>query len=199
MKKIIIVIVVIVSVAGCALFVQHGRNSDSVETALSVRNESQDIFSMVAISWDKHVLVQKTNGDEYYFPKELLTNVEKVSIIGVKSDGETVSSGTIPVEPGKIVSITKMNGNKLELSEKAEDSYTDEIKIPDLSNWKIEEDGEQIKSSYSGKTDYAYTLYVLGKGGSLGTSDKIVDGTEAIASWEKPSSIEVAWILLEKE
>lgn len=195
MKKLIKIMLVaitllIVLIGGFMLI----RGSDNIETSLKIKNSSEEYFEYVGIVWEGHALICKSDKRSYLVPKELTEKVDTVSVVGIKNDGELFSSGNFSLHNNKAVEISGVHSSELTLNIGTKKSKA-KTSLPDIKNWTIKEDKTNVNSTFSCDTEYNYTLYVYGKGGILGVSDTLSKGKEAVASWEKPKSEKMAWVL----
>lgn len=195
-KKILIGLILAVIFVSATYFL---RNNDDIEYKVKVKNVASDSFEYVGIFQDKKIIINKTNGEYSYFPKSITNELDEVCILAIKKDGTILKSNLINLDNKKDIEIVGINKGVLELNTKTT-TYKDSssFKIPELIEWKVGTDGNNIKATFKASTDYSYRVYVLGKGGKLGISDTRSKNDEVIAEWEKPKNKMDSWLVLTK-
>ena len=171
MKRKIALLVPVIALCICGLFFYMNRNSDDIDVAFTVKNETKEKIDTVGIAMGKKCILNRTNGEKFYFPKDLVKE---------KQDKE--------------VSIREIKEGEISLDIAAQKTDI-KISIPRLDAWKVSTDEKFIKGSYEANTDSQYTLYLLGKGGKLGISSTEMKGIRVIASWEKPKDKIDSWLI----
>lgn len=195
-KKIkIMLAAAVLLIVAIAAFMQI-RGSDSIDASLEIKNSSKEQFEYVGIVWEDHALVCKTDQTDYFMPEEITEKADSVSVIGIKYSGEVICSGSFSLPDNKSTEIKEVRDSVLILDINT-GKADKKISLPDMKNWVIETDEGNVRSTFSCDTEYRYTLYILGKGGSLGVSDALSKGEEATASWEDPKTAKTAWVMLE--
>ena len=184
MKKKIALLVPVIALCICGLFFYMNRNSDDIDVAFTVKNETKE-----------KCILNRTNGEKFYFPKDLVKEKQDKAIVFVVSkDGIIAKSGEIDLKENKEVSIREIKEGEISLDIVAQKTDI-KISIPRLDAWKVSTDEKFIKGSYEANTDSQYTLYLLGKGGKLGISSTEMKGIRVIASWEKPKDKIDSWLI----
>lgn len=190
-KKIFLVTSILVIIVG--FFLYQTFKPESIDTAITVKNGTQDAVEAIGVYGDNKLIFCKTEGNVFEFPKQIVGDMKSLSVVAVDKNGKSFLSGQIDLEGNREVTITEMKEDGLSLNVKSgnKDKLSD---IPALEEWKISAKGKYISGEYQAKTNWNYTLYVLGKGGKLGISDTRTNNDVVTASWEKPNKIE-SWIL----
>lgn len=193
MKKKIIFLVVSILVIVVGFFSYQIFNTESIDTSLIVKNGTHEAVEAIGVYGDNKLIFSKTEGNVFEFPKQIVGDMKSLSIVAVDKNGKSFLSGQIDLDGNKEVTITeiKEEGLLLNVKSRNKDKLLD---IPVLDEWKVSTEGKYISGKYQAKTNWNYTLYVLGKGGALGMSDTGTNNDVVTASWEKPNKIE-SWIL----
>lgn len=193
MKKKIIFLVASILVILVGFFLYQTFKPESIDTAITVKNGTQDAVEAIGVYGDNKLIFSKTEGNVFEFPKQIVGDMKSLSVVAVDKNGKSFLSGQIDLEGNREVTITEMKEDGLSLNVKSgnKDKLLD---IPALDEWKMSTKGKYISGEYQAKTNWNYTLYVLGKGGKLGISDTRTNNDVVTASWEKPNKIE-SWIL----
>lgn len=193
-KIALLVAVLVLCIVG--VFFYMNRNSDDIDVAFTVKNETKENLDTVGIAVGNKYILNRTNGEQFYFPKDLVTGEEdKAIVFTVFKNGAIAKSGKIALKGNKAVSIREIKEGEISLDIAAEKTDT-KISIPRLDSWETKTDERFIEGSYEAKTDLKYTLYLLGKGGSLGISDTETKGVRVVVSWEKPKDKIDSWLVI---
>ena len=194
-KAIGALLVPVIALCICGLFFYMNRNSDDIDVAFTVKNETKEKIDTVGIAMGKKCILNRTNGEKFYFPKDLVKEKQDKAIVFVVSkDGIIAKSGEIDLKENKEVSIREIKEGEISLDIAAQKTDI-KISIPRLDAWKVSTDEKFIKGSYEANTDSQYTLYLLGKGGKLGISSTEMKGIRVTASWEKPKDKIDSWLI----
>lgn len=197
MKKKIILLITALILSITAIFIYINRDRDNIESNLVIKNETKEKIEAIGVFTGGKYILNKTNGDKFYFPEKVIGNVEKGVVFAVAGDGSILKAGEVTIKNPmeiKIKSIADKDIN-VDVDSKKIDV---EIKIPKLDNWKVETNGNYIKGQYKENTDMNYTIYVLGKGGKLGISNSAGNGELVETTWEKPKDKKDTWLVLDK-
>lgn len=180
------------------IFIYISKQSDNIETSIAVENKTSEKFESVGIVMDDKILLHKTNGRKFYFPKTLTSGMKEVSVIAIDRKGKIFKSQVISLINNKDIAIKEtINENlKLNVVETGKDMEIQEV--PDIRKWKVETDSKTISGSFASDTDFNYSLYILGKGGAFGISDTGSRNIEVTASWEKPTNKVDSWLMISK-
>lgn len=193
MKKIFFVASILIFFVG--LFLYQTFNSESINTSIIVKNGTQYSVEAIGIYGDNKLIFNKTEGKVFEFPKQIVGDMKSISIVAIDKNGKSFLSGRIDLEGNREVTITEINedGISLNVISRNKDKLLD---IPVLDEWKVSTEGKYISGKYQAKTNWNYTIYVLGKGGKLGMSDTRTNNDLVTASWEKPNK-PGSWIVFE--
>lgn len=195
MKRKIALLVPVIALCICGLFFYMNRNSDDIDVAFTVKNETKEKIDTVGIAMGEKCILNRTNGEKFYFPKDLVKEKQDKAIVFVVSKDEIIAkSGEIDLKENKEVSIREIKEGEISLDIAAQKTDI-KISIPRLDAWRVSTDEKFIKGSYEANTDSQYTLYLLGKGGKLGISSTEMKGIRVIASWEKPKDKIDSWLI----
>ncbi len=196
-KKEYVILILIVTFALSTFYIYNYRNKDEIEVFLTVKNETEEKIDSVGVLIDNKILLNRTNGELFYFPKEIVKTLEDTSLIVILKNGEVSRSGKFSTVDNKEVTVQGIEEGKVNLNiETLKDDRR--FNLPNIDNWKVKVEGRNITGEFKSDTDLNYTLYLLGKGGHLGISDKNTKGDLATASWEKPRKKLDSWILFEE-
>lgn len=134
---------------------------ESIDTAIRVKNGTQDAVEAIGVYGDNKLIFCRTEGNIFAFPKKIVADMRSLSVVAVDKNGKTFLSGQIDLEGNREVTITEMKEDSLSLNVKSgnKDKLLD---IPALDGWKISTKGKYISGEYKAKTNWNYTLYVLG-------------------------------------
>ncbi|EKU93199.1 Uncharacterised protein [Alloiococcus otitis] len=193
-KKIILALVGLLCIGGLLLVVT--RKQDEIDPGLVVQNDTGKNFEAVGIMVEDKAVLNKSNGEDFYIPEELLKGLDEFSLVAINDSGQAWTSPAVNPD-GKKVTIKNMDGGQLHTNQKEIEKFDDPLDIPNLNEWQIYTEGDTIHGSFDAKTDLAYTLYILGKGGKLGISDT-QSGQKVEASWEKPDDKLDSWLVFSK-
>lgn len=196
-KKSGILIIIILIFGTCGLFFYMNKNSDDIDVACTIKNSTKEKIEKVGIVAGEKIILNKTNGECFCFPKEIVKSDKNVVIFTVLNDGEIAKSGEVSLKDGKEIMIRTIEDNHLSLDV---DTKNKDIKIdiPELDKWKVETNENFINGQYRADTDMNYRLFLLGKGGTLGISDEGKKDTVVNASWEKPKEKVISWLVFTK-
>lgn len=193
MKKKVIIFVLSLLVVLLAFFLYHAFKTETIPTAITVKNGTQYSLEAIGIYGDNKLIFSKTEGNVFEFPKQIVGDMNSLLVVAVDKTGKHFLSGQIDLESNKEVTIIDIKEDALLLNVTSSNKVQ-LLNIPALDEWKISDKGKLISGEFRAKTDWDYTLYVLGKGGMLGMSDTRTNNDLVKASWEKPNKIE-SWIL----
>lgn len=197
MKRKISLLVAVLVLCFCGLFFYIKKNSDNIDIAFTVKNETEGKIDTIGIAIGNKYILNRTNGKKFYFPKYLIKREQSKAIVfSVFKNKVIAKTGEIDLKGNKEVSIKKIKKGKLFLDVTTEKTYKN-ISIPRLDTWKVRTDKRSVKGSYETNTDMKYTLYLLGKGGCLGISGTETKGKRVIVSWEKPKYKIDSWLVFD--
>ena len=196
MKNRIGILMIILIFGTCGLFYMN-KSSDDMDVAFTVKNNTKEKIETVGIAAGEKIVLNKTNGEYFCFPKEIVKNDKNIVVFAVLSDGEIAKSGEVSVKDGQEILIRTIEENHLSLDV---DTKKQDIKIdiPKLDKWKVETNKNYINGQYRADTDMTYRLFLLGKGGKLGISDEGKKDVVVNASWEKPKEKVISWLVFTK-
>ncbi len=70
MKRKIALLVPVIALCICGLFFYMNRNSDDIDVAFTVKNETKEKkIDTVGIAMGKKCILNRTNGEKFYFQK----------------------------------------------------------------------------------------------------------------------------------
>lgn len=180
-KNTALFVLIAVVVIGLAVYFIN-RNNNKLE-AVHIGNDSKQDFEALGIADDSQILLCKDENSNYVIPNSLFANGGTFRIVAKDSDGNSYTSKEISLKENDKIKIKNVSDNELILENENKGEKKD-IDIPDIKNWDISKDGDNLGANFSSKTDYDYTVYVVGKGGELAISDTLNNGKEVSASWE---------------
>ncbi|WP_300408515.1 hypothetical protein [Lagierella sp.] len=196
-KREYVILILIATLALSTFFIYNYRNKDEIEVFLTVKNETEEKIDSAGVLMDNKILLNRTSGEVFYFPKEIFKKLEDTSLIVILKNGEVSRSGKFSTVDNKEVTVQGIEEGKVNLDiETVSDDR--EFNLPNIDKWNVKVEGRNITGEFKSNTDLNYTLYLLGKGGHLGMSDKNSKGALAIASWEKPRKKLDSWVLFEE-
>lgn len=143
--------------------------------------------------------MNKTNEEEFYFPKNLTEDMKKASILVVSKAGDEIISKSFTLSDQEEIVLKEIQGKKILLNIGGQEMDGLSFPLPNLENWTIEEKGDQVVGSFSSDTDLNYQLFILGKGGKLGMSDTESQGEFVDASWDKTRKELTSWIVFKED
>lgn len=196
-KKISCIIVLALILCAGGLFFYMNKNNDSIDTSLTVKNNTKVKIETVGLCTDNKIVLNRTNGENFYFPKKIIEQDKTAVIFIVSKDGKILKSGEITLKDNKKINIQEIKNGNISLDVNVKKTGP-KFNIPKLDNWKVEIKGNYVEGSYKADTDLNYTLYLLGKGGTLSVSDNGTKGMSVKASWEKAKQKLDSWLVFFK-
>ena len=177
-KPALFILIGLITVVLIAYFVKENNKPSSV----IIENNTSHPLEAVGIFDDSQILICKDKNNNYLIPNNLFANGGTFRIVA-KKDSKTYTSREIKIKENDEIKINNIKDDELIL-ENQTSGEKKALDLPDIENWNISKNSDNIKANFSSDTDYDYTLYVLGKDGELGTSDTLNKGKEVRASWE---------------
>lgn len=177
-KPALFILIGLIIVVLISYFIKGNNKPSSV----IIENDTSQSLEAVGIFDDSQILICKDENNNYMIPNNLFANGGTFRIVA-KKDSKTYTSREIKIKENDKIKIINIKGDELIL-ENQTSGEKKELDLPDIENWNISKNSDNIKADFSSDTDYDYTLYVLGKDGELGTSDTLNYGKEVSASWE---------------
>ena len=182
-KPALFILIGLITVVLIAYFVKENNKPSSV----IIENNTSHPLEAVCIFDDSQILICKDKNNNYLIPNNLFANGGTFRIVA-KKDSKTYTSREIKIKENDKIKINNIKDDELILENKTSGEKK-VLDLPDIENWNISKNSDNIKANFSSDTDYDYTLYVLGKDGELGTSDTLNDGKEVTASWESGENV----------
>lgn len=177
-KPALFILIGLIIVVLISYFIKGNNKPSSV----IIENDTSQSLEAVGIFDDSQILICKDENNNYLIPNNLFANGGTFRIVA-KKDSKTYTSREIKIKENDKIKIINIKGDELIL-ENQTSGEKKALDLPDIENWNISKNSDNIKADFSSDTDYDYTLYVLGKDGELGTSDTLNNGKEVSASWE---------------
>ena len=177
-KPALFILIGLIIVVLISYFIKGNNKPSSV----IIENDTSQSLEAVGIFDDSQILICKDENNNYMIPNNLFANGGTFRIVA-KKDSKTYTSREIKIKENDKIKIINIKGDELIL-ENQTSGEKKALDLPDIENWNISKNSDNIKADFSSDTDYDYTLYVLGKDGELGTSDTLNYGKEVSASWE---------------
>lgn len=177
-KPALFILIGLIIVVLISYFIKGNNKPSSV----IIENDTSQSLEAVGIFDDSQILICKDENNNYMIPNNLFANGGTFRIVA-KKDSKTYTSREIKIKENDKIKIINIKGDELIL-ENQTSGEKKALDLPDIKDWNMSKNSDNIKANFSSDTDYDYTLYVLGKDGELGTSDTLNNGKEVSASWE---------------
>lgn len=177
-KPALFILIGLIIVVLIAYFIKGNNKPSSV----IIENDTSQSLEAVGIFDDSQILICKDENNDYLIPNNLFANGGTFRIVA-KKDSKTYTSREITIKENDKIKINNIKDDELILKNETSGERK-ALDLPDIENWNISKNSDNIKADFSSDTSYNYTLYVLGKDGELGTSDTLNNGKEVSASWE---------------
>lgn len=177
-KPALFILIGLIIVVLISYFIKGNNKPSSV----IIENDTSQSLEAVGIFDDSQILICKDENNNYLIPNNLFANGGTFRIVA-KKDSKTYTSREIKIKENDKIKIINIKGDELIL-ENQTSGEKKALDLPDIKDWNMSKNSDNIKANFSSDTDYDYTLYVLGKDGELGTSDTLNNGKEVSASWE---------------
>lgn len=177
-KPALFILIGLIIVVLIAYFIKGNNKPSSV----IIENDTSQSLEAVGIFDDSQIIICKDENNNYLIPNNLFANGGTFRIVA-KKDSKTYTSREITIKENDKIKINNIKDDELILKNKTSGEKK-ALDLPDIENWNISKNSDNIKADFSSDTDYDYTLYVLGKDGELGTSATLNNGKEVSASWE---------------
>lgn len=177
-KPALFILIGLIIVVLISYFIKGNNKPSSV----IIENDTSQSLEAVGIFDDSQILICKDENNNYLIPNNLFANVGTFRIVA-KKDSKTYTSREIKIKENDKIKIINIKGDELIL-ENQTSGEKKALDLPDIKDWNMSKNSDNIKADFSSDTSYNYTLYVLGKDGELGTSATLNNGKEVSASWE---------------
>ncbi|WP_044565902.1 hypothetical protein [Anaerococcus provencensis] len=177
-KPALFILIGLIIVVLISYFIKGNNKPSSV----IIENDTSQSLEAVGIFDDSQILICKDENNNYLIPNNLFANGGTFRIVA-KKDSKTYTSREIKIKENDKIKIINIKGDELIL-ENQTSGEKKALDLPDIKDWNMSKNSDNIKADFSSDTSYNYTLYVLGKDGELGTSDTLNNGKEVSASWE---------------
>ena len=159
-KKISCIIVLALILCAGGLFFYMNKNNDSIDTSLTVKNNTKVKIETVGLCTDNKIVLNRTNGENFYFPKKIIEQDKTAVIFIVSKDGKILKSGEITLKDNKKINIQEIKNGNISLDVNVKKTGL-KFNIPKLDNWKVEIKGNYVEGSYKADIDLNYTLYLF--------------------------------------
>ena len=177
-KPALFILIGLIIVVLIAYFIKGNNKPSSV----IIENDTSQSLEAVGIFDDSQILICKDENNNYLIPNNLFANGGTFRIVA-KKDSKTYTSREITIKEDDKIKINNIKDDELILKNETSGEKK-ALDLPDIENWNISKNSDNIKADFSSDTGYNYTLYVLGQDGELGTSATLNNGKEVSASWE---------------
>lgn len=110
------------------------RNKSELEISLTIKNELAEEIEFVGIFNENKLIMNKTNEEEFYFPKNLTEDMKKASILVVFKAGDEIISKSFTLSDQEEIVLKEIQGKKILLNIEGQEMDELSFPLPNLEN-----------------------------------------------------------------